>query len=169
MRKPHSTVYSRSNATVRHHAGSDRYCSSRNGPALPSYADSPAQETYWKKKTKNHLFNVKSKCWFHFWAWDFFLLHADKKENKIFLIYKEIQRDRVQSHIWLTASSYMGKNLRVSAYTYDLASDPICISLYMRKVLFSFYQCIVYVHFKNSANPLKTSLQPYLLQRLLKC
>ncbi len=25
--------------------------------------------------------------------------HTDKKENTIFLIYKEIQRDRVQSHI----------------------------------------------------------------------
>ncbi len=32
------------------------------------------------------------------------------------LIYKEIQRDRVKSHIWLTASSYMVKNLRISSY-----------------------------------------------------
>ncbi len=37
--------------------------------------------------------------------------HTDKKENKIFLIFKEIKRDRVQSHIWLTASSYIGKNM----------------------------------------------------------
>jgi hypothetical protein len=28
-------------------------------------------------------------------------VYTDKKDNKIFLIYKEIQRDRVQSHIWL--------------------------------------------------------------------
>ncbi len=70
--------------------------------------------------------------------------YTDKKENKIFLKYKEIQRDRVQSHIWLTASSYMGKNLRISSYIrkpfliYDFAPAPIWISLYMRKVLFSF-------------------------------
>ncbi len=36
-------------------------------------------------------------------------LYTDKKENKIFLIYKEIPRDRVQSHIWLTTSSYVVK------------------------------------------------------------
>ncbi len=29
-------------------------------------------------------------------------MDSDKKENKIFLIWKEIQRDRVQSHIWLS-------------------------------------------------------------------
>ncbi len=56
--------------------------------------------------------------------------YTDKKENKIFLIYKEIQRDRVQSHIWLTASSYMVKYLRISSYIgkpfliYDFAPDP---------------------------------------------
>jgi hypothetical protein len=44
---------------------------------------------------------------------DFFLPNTDKKENKIFLIYKEIQRDRVQSHILLMASSYMVKDLRI--------------------------------------------------------
>ncbi len=37
--------------------------------------------------------------------------YTNKKVKKIFLIYKEIKRDRVQSHIWLPASSYMGKNL----------------------------------------------------------
>ena len=45
-----------------------------------------------------------------------FLQYTDKKESKIFLKYKEIKRDRVQSHIWLTVSSYMGKNLRISSY-----------------------------------------------------
>ncbi len=70
--------------------------------------------------------------------------YTDKKEKKIFLIYKEIQWDRVQSHIWLTASSFMVKYLRISSYIrkpfliYDFAPDPIWISLYMRKILFSF-------------------------------
>ncbi len=35
--------------------------------------------------------------------------YTDKKEKKIFLIYKKIQRVQVRSHIWLTASSYMVK------------------------------------------------------------
>ncbi len=58
--------------------------------------------------------------------------------------YKEIKMDHVQSHIWLTASSYMGKNLRFSSYIrkpfliYDFAPDPIWISLYVRIIFFSF-------------------------------
>jgi hypothetical protein len=44
------------------------------------------------------------------------------------ILYKEIQRDPVQS---LAASSYMGRNLRISSYIrkpfliYDFAPDPI--------------------------------------------
>jgi hypothetical protein len=70
--------------------------------------------------------------------------YTDKKENKIFLIYREIKRDRMQRHIWQTAASYMGKNLRISSYIRkpflknDFAPDPISISLYIRKILFSF-------------------------------
>ncbi len=69
---------------------------------------------------------------------------TDIKGKKIFLIYKEIQRDRVQSHLWLTASSYMVKYLSISSYIrkpfliYDFAPDPIWTSFYMRKILFSF-------------------------------
>ncbi len=57
--------------------------------------------------------------------------YTDKKENKIFLIYKKIQRDREQSHICLTTSSYMVKYLRISSHIrkpfrmYDYAPDPI--------------------------------------------
>jgi hypothetical protein len=39
----------------------------------------------------------------------FFKYHTDKKENQIFLIYKEIQNGAV-------AKSYMGKYLRISLY-----------------------------------------------------
>ncbi len=72
--------------------------------------------------------------------------YTDKKGNK-FLIFKEIQRDRVQSHIWLTAISFMVKNLRISSYTrkpfliYDFAPDPIWISYVWGKFCFLFYQC----------------------------
>ncbi len=71
-------------------------------------------------------------------------LHTDKKENESFQIFKEIQRDRVQSHIWLTASSYMVKNWSISSYIRkpflidDFAPDPIWISFNMRKILFAF-------------------------------
>ncbi len=70
-----------------------------------------------------------------------------KKENQMFLIYMEFRRDRLQIHIWLTASSYIGKYLQISSYIrklffiYDVATYPILISLYMRKISFSFYKC----------------------------
>jgi hypothetical protein len=68
---------------------------------------------------------------------------------KIFLIYKEIQRDWVHCTVILyitngLLSSYMVKYLRISSYIrkpfllYDFAPVPIQISLYMRKILFSF-------------------------------
>jgi hypothetical protein len=61
--------------------------------------------------------------------------HTDKKDNKLFLIYKEMNADRIRCkviydwrppHIWLI---------------YDFATDPIWISLHMRKIFFSFYPC----------------------------
>ncbi len=51
---------------------------------------------------------------------------------------------QLQSYIWLTASSYMGKYLCISSYIrkpfliYDFATAPLWISLYMRKILLSF-------------------------------
>ncbi len=52
--------------------------------------------------------------------------------------------EQLQSHIWLTASSYMGKYLRISSYftkpflIYDFATASLWLSLYMRKILFYF-------------------------------
>jgi len=78
------------------------------------------------------------------------LKRSSKKKIKIFLKNKEIQRDRVQSHIWPRASSYMVEYLRISSYAYvrkpflifDFAPDPIWISLYciLEKFCFLFYQ-----------------------------
>ncbi len=57
--------------------------------------------------------------------------YTDKKDNKIFLIFKEIWKRALQSHIWLMASSYMTKYLRISSYSrkpfliYDFATAPI--------------------------------------------
>jgi hypothetical protein len=52
--------------------------------------------------------------------------------------------EQLQSHIWLTASSYMGNYLRISSYIrkpfliYDFSTALLWISLYMRKFWFSF-------------------------------
>jgi hypothetical protein len=60
------------------------------------------------------------------------IFYTNKKENKIFLIYKEIQNRAVaKSYTALTASSYMGKYLHISSYirkpflTYDFATAPL--------------------------------------------
>jgi hypothetical protein len=66
--------------------------------------------------------------------------HSDKKENQIFLIYKEIQSGAV-------AKSYMMKSfliyeemrnmspyMRRPLVRYDFATAPFRISLYMRKI-----------------------------------
>ncbi len=68
-----------------------------------------------------------------------------KKKRRFSSYIRKFRRDRLQSHKWLTASSYMVKYLRISSYMrkpsfliYDFATDPIWISLCMRKILFSF-------------------------------
>ncbi len=61
--------------------------------------------------------------------------------------------EQLQSHIWLTDFSYMGKYLRISSHIrkpflliYDFATAPLWISFYMMKIWFSFYQCILCMH-----------------------
>ncbi len=60
--------------------------------------------------------------------------------------------EQLQSHIWLTASSYRGNYLRISSYIrkpfliYDFATALFWISLYCiwGKFDFLFYQCVLY-------------------------
>ncbi len=69
-----------------------------------------------------------------------------KKENQIYLMYKEFRMEQLQSHIWLTASTVhiYGEIFAHSSYIrklfliYDFATAPLWISIYMRKILFSF-------------------------------
>ncbi len=67
-----------------------------------------------------------------------------KKETKFSSYIRKSRREQLQSHIWLMGSSYMIKYLRISSYVrkpfliYDFATAPIWISLYLRKILFSF-------------------------------
>jgi hypothetical protein len=59
-------------------------------------------------------------------------VYTDKEENKIFLIYciRKFRMKQLQSHRELTASSYLGKYLRISSYLRkpflinDFATDP---------------------------------------------
>ncbi len=69
-----------------------------------------------------------------------------KKEKKIFLIHREIQKGAVaKSYMTKKASPYMTKYLPIfSSYItkpfliYDFAPNPVWISLHMRKILFYF-------------------------------
>ncbi len=75
-----------------------------------------------------------------------FRCHTDKKENKIFLLYKEIQRGAVAKSYMTNGLLIYGEivYLRISSYIrkpfliYDFATAPLWISLYMRKIWFSF-------------------------------
>ncbi len=68
-----------------------------------------------------------------------------KKKIKFSSYIRKLRMEQLQSHIWLTASSYMGKYLRISSYIrkpfliYNCATAPLWISLYIGKFLF--YQC----------------------------
>jgi hypothetical protein len=74
---------------------------------------------------------------------------TDKKENKFSSYIRKFRMKQLQSHIWLTTSSYMGKYLHLSSYIrkpfliYDFATAPLWISLYCieGKFIFIFYQC----------------------------
>ncbi len=68
---------------------------------------------------------------------------------------------------WLTASSYMGKYLRISPYIrkpyliYDFATAPIWISLFMRKIWFSFWWCASFNLMGEKYRGSFTKLQTY--------
>jgi hypothetical protein len=73
--------------------------------------------------------------------------YADKKGNYIFFLkYKEIQMGSSAKSYMRKAYLYMRKRANISQYMrrplviYDFAPDSPGISLYMRKILFSF-QC----------------------------
>ncbi len=75
-------------------------------------------------------------------TWD----HAlTKKKIKLSSYIRKFRVEMLQSYIWLTASSYMRKYLRISSYIIgspsSFATAPFGISLYMRKLCFLFYQC----------------------------
>ena len=77
---------------------------------------------------------------------------TDKKEKKIFLIYKEIPNGAVAKSYMTNGLLNMTIYLRISSYIrkpfliYDFATAPFCISLYLRNIWFS----ILSVHTRRS-------------------
>ncbi len=59
---------------------------------------------------------------------------TNRKKIKFYSYARKFRMDRSHSHTWLTASSYMVKNLRISSYIRKLSHiyDPIWISLCTR-------------------------------------
>jgi hypothetical protein len=93
------------------------------------YTDKKGQNV----KTCKLLFKSTVQCTSSFLT----ILYTGKKENKIFLIYKEIQKGAVAKSymtIYLHFSSYIRKPFLI----YDFATAPSRISLYMRKIMISF-------------------------------
>ncbi len=87
-------------------------------------------------------------------------VHTDKKDYKLFLIYKEMNADRIRCkviydwrppHIWLIICAFPQILWSPSSYIYDFAPDPIWISLHTRTIFFSFYWCskLHYILFLN--------------------
>ncbi len=68
-----------------------------------------------------------------------------KKKIKFSSYIRKFRMEQLQSHVWLTASSYVGKYLRFSTYIRepffmdDFASASLRISLHRRKIWFSFF------------------------------
>ncbi len=78
-----------------------------------------------------------------------------KKKIKFSSCIRKFRMEQLQSHIWLTASSYsfIGKYLRFSSwirkpfFIYDFVNAPLWISLSMRKILYSLLSVYtVYIH-----------------------
>jgi hypothetical protein len=71
-----------------------------------------------------------------------------KKKIKFFSDIRKFGVEQLQSQLLLTAFSYMGKYFCISSYirkpflihctVYDFATGPLLISVYMRKIIFSF-------------------------------
>ncbi len=75
-----------------------------------------------------------------------------KKKIKFSSYIRKFRMEQLQSHICLTASSNIGKYLRISSYIrklfliYDFATAPLAISLYMRDIWFSFLSVYSHLH-----------------------
>ncbi len=105
-------------------------------------------------------------------AWPVRPIYTDKKITKFSSYIRKSRRERLKSHIWLTASWYMTEYLRISSYIrkpfliYDFATAPIWISLYMRKIFSPFLS--MYIALLRPQTATFYNLRPCWLTSLLR-
>ncbi len=85
------------------------------------------------------------------------MLYTDKKENQIFLIYKDIQNGAVAKS-YLTNSLLIYKEIFAHFLTYDFATAPLWISLIWGKYDFLFISVQADGREKLEVNPTKGPL-----------
>jgi len=84
-------------------------------------------------------------------------------ENQFFSSYiRKLRMVQLQSHLWVIASSYMVKYLRIASYRkpfliYEISTAPYWISLYLWKILFSFLS----VQSERKSRPLRKRQSPW--------
>ncbi len=81
--------------------------------------------------------------------------YTDKKENQIFLIYKEIQMLLVAKH--MRKDFLMRKYLTIyeeALVIYDFATNPFWISLYVYEEIFISFLSVLYIHGTPLGTPL---------------
>ncbi len=111
--------------------------------------------TYKRSYTLSRIFKFPDEYLYRIFFILAVKLHWYKRKLKFSSYTRKFRMEQLQSHIWLTASSYMGIYLRISSYIrkpffiYDFATAPLWISLYMRKIWFSFLS--VYEGWKGGA------------------
>jgi hypothetical protein len=122
------------------------------------------EKTDWRdcpsNRTTNNLHDIHTKYILHLVPRDMYWrvrpvaapICTDKKENQIFLIYREIQSGAVAKSYMTNGLLIYGKYFRISSrkpfLIHDFATAPLWISLYMRNFFF-FYQCAIMDHEAN--------------------
>ncbi len=104
-----------------------------------------------------------------------------KKKIKCSSYIRKFRMEQLQSYIWLTASSYIEKSLRISSYIrkpfliYAFATAPLWVSIFMRKISFSFK--LAYASWDVGESVTKSihifyysfyNFQPWILDRILQ-
>ncbi len=121
-----------------------------------------------KKILKRNLRKWKRKQNPDIFLFFILLLCTDKKINKNSSFIRKSRRERLLSQIWLTASSYMTKYLRISSSTRNPSSYmtlqplPSEFPYIWGKFLFLFYQCEERCHnwsnfFTDYVKPMSTA------------
>ncbi len=98
-----------------------------------------------------------------------------RKSNFPHIHRRKFRMEPLQMYIWLTVSSYMGKYLGISSHIskpfliYSFGTAPLWISLYMRKIRFSFLSVYLPASLSLSGLNIKTEVVLQLLLFIINC